>query len=608
MSKLDQLRSKVKKFKDNVFHSMDAMENELDEANRVLAEASDITDLSEIFTVETAPERIKDLPVELRDVWIKTFNSVFADSKDEKKAFRVANAQIAKMKEVNLKEDELREAVWTTEFINDLPDSSFAVISSGGKKDASGKTVPRSLRHLPFKDASGKIDLPHLRNALARLSQTKISSQERATAKSKLDAAAKQADIGEARGQGQGVGGARQGDGGTDQCVCPKCGATISHTRGTPCTQQKCPKCGASMIGKIKEAMSLFDELKENGIKITKAAKNMDLNLAEFISLKEAKFDETTGDVEVVLIEQGTNINKKRHYPDSTIREAASRFGGLKMYLNHPTRTEDKERPERDLRDWVSTIIESHYEDGKAIGKVSIHDGWLRDRLKDSVAREHIGLSINTSGQISYGKIQGQEMQIVEKIIMQRQNGPASVDWVTEAGARGKVSRLLKESNERGKKMELNEATMEDLKRENPELVESLVKEVKDSMSKSKETEIKEKELKESREKLANLEKKEKISKQKEAIAGLMEGKEIAQPVKDRIVESLSETVFENETKLKEAFEAKLKSELEYVNKISGKGKIKTGSSENTGSLSESLGNELDSRAGIKKEKDGDDE
>ena len=48
-------------------------------------------------------------------------------------------------------------------------------------------------------------------------------------------------------GAGQGVGGQRQGDGGQDQCKCPKCGATAPHERGTPCNEQKCPKCGALM-------------------------------------------------------------------------------------------------------------------------------------------------------------------------------------------------------------------------------------------------------------------------------------------------------------------------------------------------------------------------
>jgi len=62
-------------------------------------------------------------------------------------------------------------AEWTAEQINDLPDDSFAFIGDGGKKDDQGKTIPRDLRHLPFKDANGKIDHDHLVNALARVKQ-----------------------------------------------------------------------------------------------------------------------------------------------------------------------------------------------------------------------------------------------------------------------------------------------------------------------------------------------------------------------------------------------------------------------------------------------------
>jgi len=68
-------------------------------------------------------------------------------------------------------------AVWSTAFVNDLPDSSFLYITPGGKKDGEGKTVPRSLRHLPYKGPGGKIDLPHLRNAIARIPQMKGLSE-----------------------------------------------------------------------------------------------------------------------------------------------------------------------------------------------------------------------------------------------------------------------------------------------------------------------------------------------------------------------------------------------------------------------------------------------
>jgi len=68
---------------------------------------------------------------------------------------------------------EVDKAKWTVAYINTLPDSCFAYIEAGGKKDKEGKTEPRSLRHLPYKDASGKVDLPHLRNAIARAPHVK---------------------------------------------------------------------------------------------------------------------------------------------------------------------------------------------------------------------------------------------------------------------------------------------------------------------------------------------------------------------------------------------------------------------------------------------------
>ena len=69
----------------------------------------------------------------------------------------------------------------TTSSINDLPDSDFAYIESGGSKDSSGKTVPRSLRHFPIHDAA------HVRNALARAPQSPFGEK----AMPKIRAAAK---------------------------------------------------------------------------------------------------------------------------------------------------------------------------------------------------------------------------------------------------------------------------------------------------------------------------------------------------------------------------------------------------------------------------------
>lgn len=56
-------------------------------------------------------------------------------------------------------------ATWSRASIRQLPDSAFAVVeqSPGGKQ----------TRRLPHHDATGALDLPHLCNAVARLSQVK---------------------------------------------------------------------------------------------------------------------------------------------------------------------------------------------------------------------------------------------------------------------------------------------------------------------------------------------------------------------------------------------------------------------------------------------------
>lgn len=65
-------------------------------------------------------------------------------------------------------------AAWSTAYINDLPDSAFLLIEDGGEKDEDQKTTPRALRHFPYRDADGVVDLAHLRNAISRIPQSEI--------------------------------------------------------------------------------------------------------------------------------------------------------------------------------------------------------------------------------------------------------------------------------------------------------------------------------------------------------------------------------------------------------------------------------------------------
>lgn len=93
--------------------------------------------------------------------------------------------------------EDMTKAVWSTAYQNNLPDSSFAFIESGGEKDEEGKTKPRSLRHFPYKDKDGKLDEAHVRNALSRIPQSDLSQADKDKALAVIRKAAKKLGIGE---------------------------------------------------------------------------------------------------------------------------------------------------------------------------------------------------------------------------------------------------------------------------------------------------------------------------------------------------------------------------------------------------------------------------
>jgi HK97 family phage prohead protease len=91
---------------------------------------------------------------------------------------------------------------WTTAYVNDLPDSAFLLIGPGGHKDADGKTLPRSLRYFPVRNAAGDVDEPHVANALARIPQAStLSASQRENAMAKAKALAKGTNVSGAKGE-----------------------------------------------------------------------------------------------------------------------------------------------------------------------------------------------------------------------------------------------------------------------------------------------------------------------------------------------------------------------------------------------------------------------
>lgn len=66
-------------------------------------------------------------------------------------------------------DDPDEELELTQKAIDDLPDSAFLYVAPGGRKDKSGRTAPRSMRHFQVRDAAGNVDAKAVKSALKKI-------------------------------------------------------------------------------------------------------------------------------------------------------------------------------------------------------------------------------------------------------------------------------------------------------------------------------------------------------------------------------------------------------------------------------------------------------
>lgn len=114
---------------------------------------------------------------------------------------------------------------------------------------------------------------------------------------------------------------------------------------------------------------------------------------------------------------------------------------GTKMYWDHPTETEEAERPERSLRDLAAELVSgAEYQDkgprGPGLYAKARVFGPYREAIKELAP--HIGVSIRALGRARHGEADGRQGPIVEQIVAGK-----SVDFVTVAGAGGEIVGLF---------------------------------------------------------------------------------------------------------------------------------------------------------------------
>ena len=295
-----------------------------------------------------------------------------------------------------------------------------------------------------------------------------------------------------------------------------------------------------------------------------------------YMPLTEAKFDK--GRATVIVIKPGFNASEDRYYPAEMLKRDYKVFEGQKMYADHLTEEEDKSRPERSIKDWVATLSEVTVDEaGVVTGIAEIVEPWLMQKLaslRDKKMLSEMGISINAVGSASKGTIDGKETLIIEKLVAAR-----SVDFVTEPGAGGIVTFY---ESDRGNDIDLVELST--LKEKRPDLVKLIEAEVRVIMMKevkmtveleAKITELttqvetlttERDSLKEAAEKA---EKDKAIAEAQAVIKEAVEKAELPNAAKERLVERFKDA------ESAEGIEEAIKSEVDYIAKLSEAGKVK---------------------------------
>ena len=300
------------------------------------------------------------------------------------------------------------------------------------------------------------------------------------------------------------------------------------------------------------------------------------LYLGDFTPLTEAKIEK--GEAQVIVIRPGFNSSKDRYYPAETLKRDFGIFEGAKMYADHPSNSEEKDRPERSIRDWIGTLKNvTAQEDGTIIGTAAIVEPWMQEKLallRDKGMLDQLGVSINAVGSASNGTIDGTKTKVIERFIRVR-----SVDFVTEAGAGGGVA-LYEAITD----TDIDLVDVEEFKSRRPDIVALIETEatakIQSEVKAKMELEQENKDLKEQVDALTTerdglkttIEEAEKAKAKAEAQATIKEAvdkAELPEAAKERLLEA------HKEDEDAEGIEEAIKSEVAYIAALTEKGRIK---------------------------------
>lgn len=145
-------------------------------------------------------------------------------------------------------------------------------------------------------------------------------------------------------------------------------------------------------------------------------------------------------------------------YPADVLKEDGPRAwpAGTHMYLDHPTASEAKERPERSIKDLAAvTISDPVYQEDGARGPGLYAKATVLPQYKETIKAlaPHIGVSIRAHGSFKEGEAEGRTGRVITKI-----SKGESIDFVTKPGAGGQVLAIMESLREQSAAPLQNEA------------------------------------------------------------------------------------------------------------------------------------------------------
>lgn len=276
-------------------------------------------------------------------------------------------------------------------------------------------------------------------------------------------------------------------------------------------------------------------------------------NIQQISEVQLEPMDEKKNDWKIQIIAKGETITGNRYYPAGTLKRAVDEglYDGAKIYINH----EFEEKMHRDMHDYAGNILDGSVEwnpESETVSAIAhFHKTEALEMLTDDVARKNVGLSQSIYAKSYPGVINGESKDIIEQI-----KSVGSVDIVPTGNAYG----YFLENKSEDQNMDITKLTLDELKVERPDLVQTIEESVEQTFDENSE-EIKTLVETEVQKRLdainAEIEQAAKQLKAEE----MVKDSELPEAAKQRVLENLADY---DEEKVSEA----IQKEIEYIESL----------------------------------------